>query len=187
MAMVFCHASVIRSAGSSNGHIGLRLAMFMSILLLCAGIESNPGPVKYDDLANKMDALFEELKSLRKDTNDRLDVLKNEMSTRLSVCEKSFVDLRGDVHHLSAESADNSLASAIVAMDLSALVTRVDSLSPIGLTTVAMNASTVTISAAPILSSSPSMLSLEEMMAEFKRREVKKAKYRYYRYTGSFW
>ena len=64
------------------------------------------------------------------------------MSTRLSICEKSLVNLRGDVYRLSAESADNSLATAKVAMDLSALVTRVYSLSPIGLTTVATNAST---------------------------------------------
>ena len=80
------------------------------------------------------------------------------MSTRLSICEKSFVDLRGDVHRMSAESADNSLAAAKVAMDLPVLVTHVDSLSPIGLTTVATNASTATISAAPTLSSSFSML-----------------------------
>ena len=47
-ALVTCHASVIRLDGCVSVHIGFRLALCMSILLLCAGIESNPGPPKYD-------------------------------------------------------------------------------------------------------------------------------------------
>ena len=87
--LVTCHASVIRIDGCVSVHIGFRLALCMSILLLCAGIESNPGPPKYDDLASKVDTLLDELKSLRKDTTDRLDALRNDMSTRLAINEKS--------------------------------------------------------------------------------------------------
>ena len=85
---------------------------------------------------------------------------------------KSLSDLRTELNLLKTESAGNSIATAKVAMDLSTLVGRMDTFaspppaSATGATTVPSSPSSST--------PSTSSLSLNDMTAEFKRREDKK-------------
>ena len=162
---VFSRASLITLRVHNTGVISLRLALWMSILLLCAGVESNPGP-KYDDLVAKIDSLVNDMRTLHKETIDRLVALGKEVNNRLAVCESSVTALETSVTQLRTEMSANAVAISKVATDVARLSSN--------LSAAAGTAINLTGDVPASASKPASSVSIDDLAIELKRRDEKK-------------
>lgn len=93
----FRHASPVTTCASCTGSSSSRrLAVYLALLLLCAGVEPNPGPTNAE-LAAKIDTFADEVRALHKATIDRLDILSRDVNNRITACEESITALKSDV------------------------------------------------------------------------------------------
>lgn len=169
----FSNASLITVRGCTTGSANVRLALYIVALLLCAGIEPNPGPTKHDEIASKIDTLFNEMRSLHKDTTDRLDKMSKEITTRLTACETSLSVMRINMDKLNADSADNAAATAKVASDLAQLKDDLKATSGVSAwPSLGSSNYLPTQPGKPTSSGSP--LVIDNICAELKRRDDKK-------------
>ena len=113
---VIRRASVV-TTGNQSELFSLHVALYLSALLLCADIEPNPEPTNVE-LLSKLDLIVNEMRTLHKETIDRLDIISKEVSTRLDVCEASIVAMRHAINNLNKESTVNAAAIKKVAYDL---------------------------------------------------------------------
>ncbi len=102
---VFAYASCSSRIPVSNphccGHASLCLCVFLTSLLLLAGVEPNPGPVsKYNEIAAKLDSVLVEVKESRdqalKNHNDlavRLTAFVADVTAKLAASDASLLAL----------------------------------------------------------------------------------------------
>jgi hypothetical protein len=96
----------------------------MSSLLLCAGVEPNPGP-RLDDISNKIDDLMAEMKAMRDETKQRLDAV----TTRLVAYEAAISEVKADVVKLKSDSASNATTCASLVAEVAAMKNELSALS----------------------------------------------------------
>ena len=61
------------------------------MLLLIGGVKKNPGPAsKTDDLARRMDDLFQELRDTRVALSTKIDDSMRDLATKLIACEQQL-------------------------------------------------------------------------------------------------
>ena len=67
------------------------VACVLAMLLLIGGVEQNPGPAtKTDDLARRMDDLFQELRDTRVALSTKIDDSMRDLATKLLACEQQL-------------------------------------------------------------------------------------------------
>jgi uncharacterized coiled-coil protein SlyX len=169
-----CSASVIVVRGCTTGQSNVRLALFVVTLLLCAGIEPNPGPTKHEELSAKMDAVMEEMRSLHKDTTDRLEKMNKEIATRLSNCESSVAAMKINIDQLNTVSADNAAATAKVTSDLAQFKEDLKATTPGGSAWPPLGRSADLPAPRGMSAISGSPPAIHDIYAELKRRDEKK-------------
>ncbi len=79
-AFVFQSFGISKWTLRRDGHTSLRLCVLLTSLLLLAGVEPNPGPIKLDDIAARLDAVMAEVKESR----DQATKNYNDLAVRLT-------------------------------------------------------------------------------------------------------
>jgi hypothetical protein len=149
----------------------MRIALCIAVLLLCAGIESNPGPSKYDELASKIDELIDEIKTANRESKERFDTLSRDVSSRFISCEASIASMKSSVDQLKIDSSDH-------ASTIAKLVSEIASLKSVHTVSPSLNIDCFPPLNQSVLPKLPadagSIYAINEIANELKRRDEKK-------------
>ena len=85
--------------------------------------EPNPCPTtKHEDLVYNIDTLAADLKAIHQETIDRLTILANDITARVSACESSVSVLEVNVAMLCSDLNNNVANAMKMATDFAAIV-----------------------------------------------------------------
>lgn len=141
----------------STCHASLRVTCIIGLLLLIAGVESNPGP-KYDDLTHQLNDILTELRDTRTALTTKIDDAINNLSAKLQTCQQNVNDLR-----LRLDLADRCCSN--MQIDIDSLKTQFTKLA----------ADVTGKSITPSIVPSPVPVSTNDVVKELYLRDLKKA------------
>lgn len=120
------HGTVHLSGLACYSRVAPRLACIIAVLLAVSGIEPNPGPgpgpgaVKLEDIARRLDDVFNELRDLRASLSTKIDDCVHELRTcearvtaqaaRLDAVEKTLADNAAQLAALHTSTANQAIA-----------------------------------------------------------------------------
>ena len=94
------------------------MACVLAMLLLIGGVEQNPVPAsKTDDLARRMDDLFQELRDTRVALSTKIDDSMRDLATKLLACEQQLIDHNDRL--AAIERAQTTLRTDIITLKAS--------------------------------------------------------------------
>ena len=161
----FCWSSSSLRFAAFNGKrcVSRRVAYVICMLLLMAGVESNPGPT-VADLSHRIDDIFAELKDLRAVLTTKIDDSFKDVSAKILSCEQRLTLINT---RLDTADAQRTTMQA----DIDALKTQVHTLS----STAPSTATTTHASTPPSVAAGHTPLSVNDIARELRLRATKEA------------